>query len=183
MRTRPPSWSTIKTISSHQKKEVTKNQPSKNALHCHKLIEDCSVGPQSILTSLLSPQLLLSHMCSFYKPSLQLQLHNPRLHKSKWTIKLKQEKYTTKSNSQIINSELLYVPSGSWGFFKSSSVNRLSSSIKSESSSNCTTGELFGAFLMAKDEPMFQEGFLALTYDPREKKKSRSSPLLTTQIE
>ena len=63
-----------------------------------------------------------------------------------------------------------HLPSGSWGFFKSSSVNKLSSSIKSESASIWTAGEVFGAFLIAKDEPIFQEGFLALTYDQREER-------------
>jgi len=57
------------------------------------------------------------------------------------------------------------LPGGSCGFFKSSSVKRLSSSIRSESTSICILGELFITFFKANDEPTFHEGFLALIYD------------------
>jgi len=54
-----------------------------------------------------------------------------------------------------INSILAIFNISKWwfGFFKSSSVKRLSSSIKPESSSICTLMELSMVFLVAKDEP------------------------------
>lgn len=52
---------------------------------------------------------------------------------------------------------------GSSGFFKSSSVNRLSSSISSSSSSISIFGRAFtGFFFSWKEEPILQDGFFAL---------------------
>lgn len=70
-------------------------------------------------------------------------------------------KWLTTEKQQNFN--LNFLLGGNWGFFKSSSVKRLSSSIRSISSSIWTLGKTFVGFLSrAKDEPIFQEGFLAL---------------------
>jgi hypothetical protein len=64
-----------------------------------------------------------------------------------------------------MSTEKYCLPDGSTSFFKSSSDKRLFSSIRSESKSICTFGELFTTFFFsAKDEPIFHEGFLALIY-------------------
>lgn len=55
------------------------------------------------------------------------------------------------------------LPVGSCGFFKSSSVKRESSSIRSISLSIWTLGKPLNA-LREKEDPTFQNGFLALTY-------------------
>lgn len=51
---------------------------------------------------------------------------------------------------------------GSWGFFKSSSVRRLSSSIKSDSLSTTILGTVLTVFFKGNEEPVVQEAFLAL---------------------
>jgi hypothetical protein len=64
-----------------------------------------------------------------------------------------------------MSTEKYYLPDDSTGFFKSSSGKRLFSSIRPESKSIGTFGELFTTFFFsAKDEPIFYEGFLALIY-------------------
>jgi hypothetical protein len=72
-----------------------------------------------------------------------------------------------KDNKIIVFGSCYILPIGSCGFFKSSSLNKLSSSIRSESSSIWTLGKVFVVFLIANDEPIFHEGFLALTYEQK----------------
>ena len=67
------------------------------------------------------------------------------------------------------------LPCGSCGFFKSSSLNKLSSSIRSKSSSIWTLGKVLVVFFMANEEPIFHEGFLALTYEKRRKHLSTTN--------
>lgn len=88
-----------------------------------------------------------------------------------WWLQKRNLKVNTKQKAKKKNDKLepWHLPGGSWGFFKSSSVNKLSSSIKSESSSIWTFGKVFADFFMEKDEPILQEGFLAFTYRPKNK--------------
>lgn len=74
--------------------------------------------------------------------------------------------HNTSNGTRIIRKAIIwdkvYLPAGSGGFLKSSSVRRESSSIRSKSSSRLTFKRVSADFLRSNDEPIFQEGFFAL---------------------
>lgn len=75
---------------------------------------------------------------------------------------------------QLFLTPVYILPSGNCGFFKSSSLSRLSSSIRS--SLIWTLGELFVTFLIVNEEPIFHTGFLALTCERRRHWNSTNWP-------